>query len=1189
MNSIPPDLASWTLRELNSCRRRLLILAMLAIVSMGVLSARCSSAQTDVTGSLSGQVTDTQGAIAPGVSVTIVNEATGDRRVLRSNSAGNYVASYLAPGDYRVSASSTTLSLQSSLVEARVLLGQQTVANLMLKPSETSQTVTVNASDAQLVNTESADLTTTFSTQQFENLPDPGGDLTTTAFTVPGVVMGSGAGYGNFSSNGLPSLSNLLVINGMDYNDPFLNQNATGASILTIGQYEVAQSAVVQNGYSPQYGRQAGVIQTYSTKSGSNGIHGLAFWSYNSTGFNANSFLNDLTGTPRPMAVSNQYAAQIGGPILKNKLFYFVDNEGIRFIQPANGIVNFTSAAMQATMLNNLPTQSQSIYATDFKTMDASPYYSKAIPIINGTGTLQDKSGDMGCGSYAGTAVYGQPNTYFGTVPKGAPAGSSAISCMNTAAVNASNLNREWFLAARVDYSLGQNNKLFVRFTDDQGRQPTYTSLVNPILNQQSIQPEYSGQLNDTEIFTPSLTNQIILSGLYLSETFGPANIQQTLAASPGYFIEHADGGNNSLSGIGQGGLIGFEWSINPQGRRVTQYQIVDDLSWLKGRHSLKFGINFKRDDITDLGLQENTNAGYYYFEGLSDFANGTLPGKFNSYYSLNFARNPSAYDAVYNYGIYLQDQWQASSSLVLDYGVRIDRTGNPTCSDNCFTRFIGGTFPQANATVATPYNSSVATGEAKAFPSTQIAVIQPRFGFAWNRDGHGHTVVRGGIGFFADEVPATLVAQEYKTFPELFAPTIRSGVVGSGPGSAMAYAQAGDQALLTGFSGGESYSQIQASLAAENIPFSPPSYYLTPSKFLNPEYAEWSLQVEQQLNPRDAVIISYVGNHGFNLMMPNYLLNQTTAGSLYAKAGYSFQALPATSPDPRFAEVGTFTNNALSDYNGASVLYKHIDRHGLTADVSYTWSHALDDISNGGVGLHFEGNALNSEIVPGSVSDLMYSNSDYDIRNNFMMDVAYIEPFRFHNRIAQATAAGWTIGSKAIWRSGLPFSIINGNAQSALSNGTGTDTVLAAELTTGFSHVCKSYAHPCLQQAGLFNGQGLKASGTTAVPYGPGPAPQTTFGNLPRNSFYGPHFSDVDLSLYKNVFAIESVKFQIGAQAYNSFNHINFGAPANNASLTSTLGVISANNTLPTPTGPYGKYTGGGARIVVVQGRLTF
>ena len=1172
-----------TIRRIGSLFGLLAVLLM----AFGAISP-AAFAQTNVTGSLSGQLIDAQGAIVPNAPVKIVNAATGDTRVLQSNSAGRYVAPYLTPGIYTVSASAPALGLRSAYVQARVLLGQQTVADLTLTPSGNSQTVTVNGNDAQLMNTQSADLTTTFSTQQFENLPNPGGDLTTTAFTVPGVVMGTGAGYGNFSSDGLPSLSNLLVINGMDYNDPYLNQNVTGASILTIGQFEIAQSAVVQNGYSPQYGRQAGVIQTYTTKSGSNAIHGLAFWSYNSTGLNANSFLNGITGTARPMAVSNQYAAQIGGPAIRNKLFWFVDNEGIRFIEPVNGIVNFPSAAMQSTMFENLPAQSQPVYAADFKTMDASPAYPHAIPIVNGPGALQDKSGNMGCGSYAGTPVYGQPNTYFGSVPASAPAGSAAISCMNTAVVNASNLNTEWFLAARADYNFSDSNKLFVRFTDDQGRQPTYTSLINPILNQQSIQPEYSGQLNDTEIFTPTLTNQFIMSGLYLSETFGPASIQQTLAASPGYFIEHADGGNNSAAGPGQAGLTGFEWSINPQGRRDTQYQLVDDLSWLKGKHDLRFGANFKRDDITDIGLEENTYAGYYYFQGLADYANGVLPGRFNSNYALSFPSVPAAYDALYNIGIYAQDHWQVTRSLVLDYGLRVDRTGDPGCSDNCFTRFIGGAFPQDGATAATPYNTSIATGQSQAFPTTQALIVQPRFGFAWSPGfDNGRTVVRGGFGLFADETGAILVKNEYDTFPNVFEPLIYAGQVGTGPGSAMAYAQAGNQALTSGFSSGASYSQIKASLAAQNIPFSPPSYYLSPHEFLNPEYEEWSLQLEQQLGADDAVFLSYVGNHGFNLLMPSYLLNQSLAGSSYAKAGYSFEALPASTPDPRFAEVGSFSNDAVSNYDGASIEYKHIDHRGLTTNISYTWSHALDDISNGGTGLHFNGDGITGQLVPGSVSDLMYSNADYDIRNSFMADAVYVEPFRFHNTAARYAGAGWTVAGKGFWRSGLPFSVFNDDAESALSNGTGPDSVLAQQLVFDHvGHVCKSYSTPCFQQAGIFNGQGVESNGAA---HGPGPYPQTTFGNVPRNSFYGPHFADVDLSLYKDLFQMERFRFQIGAQAYNALNHVNFGAPGNNASLSSTLGVISAGSQLPTPTSPYGKYSGSGSRIVVVQGRLTF
>jgi hypothetical protein len=1181
MNCISPDI------EARRQHRKSLfgVVPLLLAVFGGAFTA--VFAQTDATGNLSGQLTDAQGAIVPNAFVKIVNAATGDTRLLQSNSVGSYVAPYLLPGEYTVSASTSSLGLKSVSVQTRVLLGKEAVANLTMTASGNSQTLTVNSNDTQLLNTQSADLTTTFSTQEFENLPNPGGDLTTTAFTVPGVVIGTGAGYGNFSSDGLPSLSNLLVVNGMDYNDPYLNQNVTGASILTLGQYEIAQSAVVQNGYSPQYGRQAGVIQSYTTKSGSNLIHGLAFWSYNSTGFNANSFLNGITGTPRPIAVSNQYAAQIGGPVIRNRLFWFIDNEGIRFVEPVNGIVNFPSPAMQSTVLQNLPAQSQSIYSALFKTMDASPAYPTAIPIVNGRGALQDKSGKMGCGSYAGTPVYGQINTYFGTVPASAATSSTAISCMNTAAVNASNQNTEWFLAARVDYNFSDSNKLFIRFTDDQGRQPSYTSLINPVLNQQSIQPVYSGQLNDTEIFTATLTNQFTASGLYLSETFGPANIQQTLAASPADFVEHADGGNNSAVGPGQAGVTGFEWSIRPGGRRDTQYQFVDDLSWLKGKHNLRFGANFKRDDITDIDLQENTYTGYYEFQGLADYAKGVLPGRFNSNYALSFPTVPAAYDALYNIGVYAQDHWQASSSLVLDFGLRVDRTGNPTCSNNCFTRFIGGNFPQDGTSAKTPYDISISTGQSRAFPSTQAVILQPRFGFAWSpRIDNSGTVLRGGFGLFADETGAILIRNEYETFPNLFAPFIYAGQVGTGVGSAMAYAQAGNQALKSAFSSGGSFSQIKASLAAQDIPFSPPSYYLSPHEFYNPEYAEWSLQLEKQLDADDAVFLTYVGNHGFNLIMPNYLPNQGLAGSSYAKAGYSFENVPASSPDPRFAEVSSFSNRAVSNYDGASIEYKHIDRKGLTTEVSYTWSHALDDISNGGTGLLFSLHGITAQLVPGSVSDLMYSNADYDIRHNFMVDAVYVEPFHFQNAAARYAGGGWTVATKAFWRSGLPFAVFNNDAESALSNGTGSDAVLAQQILPHIGHVCKSYSHPCFQEPGIFNGQGVELSG---APNGPGPYPQTIFGNVPRNSFYGPHFADVDLSVYKDLFQREQFRFQIGAQAYNAFNHVNFGAPGNNASLLSTLGVISPGSQLPTPTSPYGKYSGSGSRVVVVQGRLTF
>jgi hypothetical protein len=219
-----------------------------------------------------------------------------------------------------------------------------------------------------------------------------------------------------------------------------------------------------------------------------------------------------------------------------------------------------------------------------------------------------------------------------------------------------------------------------------------------------------------------------------------------------------------------------------------------------------------------------------------------------------------------------------------------------------------------------------------------------------------------------------------------------------------------------------------------------------------------------------------------------------------------------------------------------------------------------------------------------------MYSNSDYDIRHNFVMDLVYAEPHRFGNRIVNAVGAGWTVGAKAYWRSGEPFSVLNTNASAGLAaSGTGGSVVLAEVLNNNISHSCTSYHNPCFQNFGAFNGTSptagptLPGGGTLIQPV------QTTFGNIPRNSFRGPHFADVDTTLFKDVYKKESLAFQVGAQAYNLLNHVNFAQPNNDASNLSTLGQISGD--INAPTSPYGssQQPTVSGRVVVVQGRLVF
>ncbi len=1189
--------------------RRRFAAALFSTIAVILLMQPSGWPQTAVTGSINGTVTDSTGAVVPNAAVVLKDTATGAVTNVTTNGQGFFTAPFLKPDVFDVSA--TAPGLQSTTTSIQVLTGQQSLVKVTLSPNASAQTVQVSANNAQLIDTQSANLTTTFTTKQFENLPMPGGDITTIAYTLPGVVANAGmGGYGNFSSDGLPGTSNLVIINGSDDNDPFLNVNNSGSSNLTLGQYEIAQAAVVQNGYSAQYGRQAGAIETYTTKSGTNRIHGLLYYSYNSSGLNANDFFNKQAGNGRPKAVSNQYAAQIGGPIRHDKLFWFVDTEGIRYVLPTGSFLNFPTAALQNTILNTVPGGATgagaALYGQMFKTLNSAPSAATATPVTTGAGPFQDLSGALGCGSVAGTPVYGNPNEYFGSVPKGASGSAVAIPCVKATFANAENLNREWLAAGRFDWNVSDKHKIFARVTDDQGRQPTFTSEINPLLDTQSIQPTYTGQLNDTYSFTPNVVNQLILTGEYYSAIFEPANIPASLAASPTAFLESNDAGTNSAPGFGQtgtgdGSIIGLEWNAYPQGRNVTQYQIVDDVSWLKGNHTLKFGGNFKRDDVTDIGNQANTLGGFYNFNNAADFAGGSLPGTANSFFVQNFTNVPSAHSALYNLGIYAQDEWRAKPNLLIDYGARIDRNGNPACTTNCFSH-LNGVFPLSGATLNTPYNQSISVGHRGAFPAIEKAIIQPRLGFNWDTKGDGNTVIRGGIGLFADEFPALVIASLYNSFPNSFFPAILAGNVAQGPGSAPAAGAASFAAVNSGFSTGGSYNSIAASLPP-SVPFSPPGYFSTTQTFHSPRYLEYSLQIQRQLRATDAIILSYAGNHGYDLAILNPNENQQFAGTLYSLPDVTtrnpypgFQYLPASSPDPRFSQVQTVHNNAKSNYNGLMLQYKHFDHHGLALDASYTYSHALDDISNTS-GLVFNGNALSSQITPISPSLLMYSNSDYDIRNNLTLDFTYTEPYRFANRLEDLGLGGWTVATKAYWRSGEPFSVINANAEGSISNGTGANTVLADVLNNSFNHKCNSYSSPCFQTPGLFNGAGVTAvynkagvfQGTTPIGPETNPVPQLNFGNVPRNAFYGPHYTDVDLSVYKEVVRMSAAQFQVGVQAYNVLNHVNFAFPLNNASNLETLGHIHGD--ISPPTSPYGSFQQSvvSGRVLVVQGRLTF
>jgi len=1104
-------------------------------------------AQTITTGDVVGTVKDTTGAVVPGASVNLSSTDSGDTRALTTDSSGGFRFTFLKPGNYTISA--TAAGLKTDVQKLAVEVGQVASLELTAKVQATQEVIEVAAS-GDIVQTENANLSTTYTTKQMEELPTPGGDMTTIAFTAPGVVMSTGLGYGNFSSHGLPGISNLFTINGNDYNDAYLNLNNSGASNLMLGTNEVQEAAVVQNAYSVQYGREAGAQVNYITKSGTNSFHGDLTYNWNGDRLNANDFFANTFGLARSKAISNQWAADVGGPIRKGKTFFYADTEGLYYTLPSAGVVTIPTPQLQTYILNSVNAAQQPLYQNAFKIWNGAPHVSSAVPITNGGGQLQDGNGNLGCGiqGFAGTAAPGG-GTFGKTVP-----------CGESWAVSGSNTNKEHLYTFRVDHSINDKQKIYVRLKHDDGFQPTATNLINTTFNEQSVQPEWDGAINHTYVISPTVVNSFIGSALWYSAYFGPANVSASQQLFPTYF-GIGDGGANG------GGFypMGSQWAAFPQGRNVGQAQLIDDLSITRGGHTIKVGENFRRNRVSDFGLLSDTT-GIYQFGSLTDFATGVTDSHFNSYYLQKFTSITTAHIRLYNIGVYAQDEWAAAKNLKLTFGIRFDRTGNPECADNCFSRLTAPfTSPSFQKGLDIPYNQSINTGLGSAYYGVDAVVPQPRLGVVWSPRGGGNSlVIRAGFGLFADLSPAFLVAGLYNNAPYPYSAFVNSGAgvgLASDSSSAAAAAQNEFNAFKTGFFNGATLAQLSSEVPGG---FGPLGYFSIPQHLGTPEYAEWSFEIEQPIGQKNVLVATYTGNHGYNLLVQNGFGNAAALGG-------PFNGLPSVQPDPRFLGVNQVENQGVSNYDGLTVQYRRAFSHGFQGQISYTWSHALDDISNGGSGLPFTftANIVTSLVNPNVRAN--YGNSDYDIRHNVVGDFVWDTPWKFSNRGLNNVLGNWSLSSKLYLRTGVPESITDSTLNN-LFQGTFGGAMLATAITT-IPHSCGPGAinTACMSQSDFL------PAGT-----------ETTFGNIGRNSLFGPGYFDIDTTLYKNIAITERVRFTIGASAFNLLNHPHFADPVANVA-SGALGLIQG--TVSAPTSAYGAFQGSlvSGRELVLTAKFRF
>jgi len=1161
--------AAISLRD--SIKRTAVAGSILSLILCAILSVHVVIGQSTTTGAIAGVVADPSSAVIAGATVTLHNLDSGATQTATTNDSGAYQFPLLAPGNYTVQATFT--GLRSDVTRVNVLVGAAANINITAKVQSQAQEIEVTAT-AGGVNTESADLTTTFSTNQISELPMPGGDLTTVAFTVPGIVMSNGGGYGNFSSHGLGGASNLFTMNGNDYNDPYLNLNNSGASNLLLGQTEVAEATVTQNGYSVQYGRMAGAQVNYVTKGGTNQIHFDLLYNFNNHIMNGNDFFANETGTPRPYSVSQQWGADIGGAAIKNKLFFFSDSEGLYYTLPSVATVTIPSTQLENYILATINPASVPIYKQAFAVYNLG-YAKGATPITTGSGALQDATGNLGCG--------GTPAAANGLTGIAAPGGGTFgvnVPCGAAYGASGTNTNKEWLETHRVDWNISDKQKIYFRFKGDHGFQPTGTNLLTPALNEQSLQPQYEGQLNHTYIVSPTQVNNFIISFLWYQAIFGPADVSTAESTFPSYFQIGGAGGANTGNYYAMGDL----WPYFPQGRHSGQGQLVDDYSWIHGKHAFKFGVNYRRNRVTDFTYLEG-KIGSYFFNNLGDFASGvTNPNTGSEYYQV-FSPLQSAHMRFYNLGIYAQDEWAVKSNLKITLGLRLDRTANPTCLDNCFSNFtspfLSSTF-QKGADI--PYDQSITTGGAHPYYSIDPIVPNPRLGVVWSPGANNSTVIRGGIGLFADLAPGGLVASVFTNGPFPFTTNIADGsFVGSAssPGSSAYEAQGQYNAFKSGFFSGQTLAQLNSSIQGG---FSPIPYFSVPSKFLTPEVMEWSFEIQHSFGAKNILVATYSGNHGYNLLVQNGFANAYVNTANFPNG---FGNLPTAPPDPRFAAVIQMSNGGISNYDGLSVQYRRAFGYGFQGQASYTWSHGLDDVSNGGSGEWYSScSGCSFAGFANPVLSQNYAASDYDIRHSFIADFVWDTPFKFSNKILGNVLGGWTLSGKFFFRTGTPFTIFDDTLPGDLAGpnihtSTGAACIFCTEpgmpATTTVAYLprtCGSGAvnTPCFTPSQF-------------VPAGQ----ETNFGNVGRNSIWGPHYDDIDVTLIKSFRIKERLKFSVGATAANLLNHPNFWNP--NADIGNPTGFGSITSTAIAPTSAYGSFQGSAVsgRVLVVTGRLNF
>ena len=1151
------------------------LVGFIVVVVLTVLPGKLL-AQGETTSAILGEVSDASGARVPAALVTIRNTETGLQRIAATDDTGRFNFTQLKPGTYTVRVDAQGFEPeQMDAVTAG--LGQKQTADFILRVRQARESIEVSG-EAVILNPENANTSTTLDAPALENLPNPGGDLTYPLQFATGALIntagssndfiGGTNGFGNVEFNGLPALSNGYIVDGLETNDPLTNLNSGLSTNLVLGLNSISEVTVNTLSYAVDQGRYGASQVNYVTKSGSNQFHGNLYELWNGAKFNAADYFTSATpGNHKPGSAVNHFGGSVGGPIIRDKLFFFFDSEWVRIALPIVTPTTVPTPAFQNYVLGQLPLGgTDSVTGSAYKPSPQSvPFYQKMFSLYGNT-------------SGAPLAVLGCPFDVGGGAPAIAQDGNG---CANRQSISRSSDDHEQVQTVRIDYNINEKNTTWFRLQADTGVQVAFTDPINSMFDSYSAQPLYSIAAGYTHVLSQNLVNYFNPAFSWYGSLFEPTDFPRTLTAFP--IVFEGSGANAPFTRVGG---LDNTWV---QGRRASRYFINDNLAWTRGAHEFRFGTNSRIFRLNDYDFGQGTvpTVTYstlpQYIYGVASTATKTFPTSANEPFHF------------LNLDLYAQDTWKVTKRLTWTFGIRDTLNSNPLNPHQQIAR-LKGSFNSISHDVNQPLNAAIQTGLGNVFFSTPLAILQPRTAIAWQLE--PKTVLRAGFGIFSDILPGTVA--DLVGFNPPYVKTFQGGLQGtvggtaSAPGvpnSAIDLTVAANQAFTSGFQQGQLSCASAKADPATCLP--PVAITAVPDGKLHaPYFMEWSVGLERQLGTTGSIHVQYVGTRAVN----QPYLTQENGYQTVCQA--CFAPFPFREPtDPRFGAVSQLSTGANSHYNGLQMTaMKRIGR-GLMGQINYTWSRCMDTVSNGGF-LQFSAGGILSPLPGDLARD--YGPCDYDVRHNLNAQYVYQLPVKVRDRILGYALNGWQVSGTVFWHSGIPFSVLstpysaNGNG---IVNGSGPQF---ASIVPGVP----LYEHnpiPGVTQPGTVQWLNPDAFASTVDPstgacLGGDSPKNCQFGNLGRNALRGPNFAWSDFYLTKWFPLTERLKMRFDVQFFNVFNHPNFALPSmvlagipGNPSTQTGFGALTS--TTSPPTGLLGVGLGGDStpRMIAFHLRVEF